>query len=127
MADAVNDSDSPPPTKKRAVCQKRVKENDRSLNMTAWLKFDSDKTRHVSTLSCKVCRQYKDKLLGIRNYNLAFVDGTSNVRASSFKDHAVTDMDKCAMAFFRNSTTTITYGVTNCNIFTPFFDGSYDV
>ena len=79
MADAVNDSDSPPQTKKRAVCQKRVKENDRSLNMTAWLKFDSDKTRHVNTLSCKDCRQYKDKLLGIHNYNLAFVDGTSKM------------------------------------------------
>ena len=73
----------------------------RSLNTTVWLKFDSDRHDNVNTLSCKVCRQYKDKLLGVRNYHPAFVDGTSNVRASSFKDHAVTDMHKRAMAFFR--------------------------
>ena len=112
MVDAVNDSDSPPPTKKRAVCQKTVekwiKENDRSLNMTVWLKFDSDRHDNVNTLSCKVCRLYKDKLLGMCNYHLTFVEGTSNVRASSFKDRAVTDMHKRAMAFIWNSTTTVT-------------------
>ena len=85
-----------PPTKKRAVFRKTVEkwieENNRSLNMTVWLKFDSDSHDHVNTLSCKVCSQSKDKLIGMRNYPPAFVEGTSNVRASSFKDHAVTDM-----------------------------------
>ena len=60
MADAVNDRDSPPPPKKRAVClktvEKWIKENHRSLNKTVWLKFDSDRHDHVNTLSCKVCR-----------------------------------------------------------------------
>ena len=91
MADAVNERDSPPPTKKRAVCwktvEKWIKENDRSLNTTVWLKFDSDSHDHVDTLSCKVCSQFKDKLIGMRNYHPAFVEGTSNVRSSSFKDH----------------------------------------
>ena len=105
MTDAVNDSDTPPPTKKCAVCQKTVekwiKENDRSLNTTVWLKFDSDSHDHVDMYSCKVCSQFKDiKLLGMRNYHPAFVEGTSNVRASSFQDHAMTDMHKRAMAFF---------------------------
>ena len=63
MADAVNDSDTPPPTKKCAVCQKAVekwiKENDRSLNTTDWLKFDSDRHDHVNTISCY---QFKDIL-----------------------------------------------------------------
>ena len=85
-------SDSPPPTKKRAaVCrktvQKWIKENDRLLNTTVWLKFDNDSHDHVNTLSCKVCSQFKDELIGMRNYHPAFVEGTS-----SFKDHAVTDM-----------------------------------
>ena len=105
----MNERDSPPPTKKRAVCWKTVekwmKENDRSLNTTVWLKFDSDSHDHVNTLSCKVCSRYKDKLIGMRNYHPAFIEGTSNVRASSFKDHAVTDMHTRAMALFRNSAT----------------------
>ena len=110
----MNERDSPPPTKKRAVCRKTVekwiKENDRSLNTTVWLKFDSNSHDHVNTLSCKVCSRYmyKDKLIGMRNYHPAFVEGTSNVRASSFKDHAVTDMHTRAMALFRNSATNVT-------------------
>ena len=56
---------------------------------------------------CKVCKLYKYELPGIHNYHPAFVEGTNFVRASSFKDHAVTDMHKRAMAlfFFWNSTT----------------------
>ena len=96
MADAVNKRDSPHPTKKRAICQKTVekwiKENDQSLNTTVWLKFDSDSHDHVDTLLCKICSQFKDKLLGMCNYHPAFVEGTNNVRASSFNDHAVTNI-----------------------------------
>ena len=42
-------------------------------------------------INCLVC---------IVNYHPAFVEGTSNVRASSFNDHAVTDMHKRAISFF---------------------------
>ena len=124
MADAVNERDSPPPTTKRAVCRKTVekwiKENDRSLNTTVWLKFDSDSHDHVNTLSCEVCSRYK--LIGMRNYHPAFVEGTSNVRASSFKDHAVIDMHTRAMALFRNSAT----NVTESPIVTSFLRSSMD-
>ena len=34
----------------------------------------------------------------MRNYRPAFVEGTANVRASTFKDHAATDMHRRAMA-----------------------------
>ena len=33
----------------------------------------------------------------MRNYNPAFVVGSKNLRASSYKDHAATDMHKRAM------------------------------
>ena len=63
MADAVNDSDSLPPSIKRAICwrmvEKWIKENDLSFNTTVWLKFDSDRHDHVNILSCKVCRQVR--------------------------------------------------------------------
>ena len=70
------------------------------INTTIWLKFDSHGHDHVNTLSCKVCRQYKDKLLGMHTCYPAFMEGTSNVSASPFKDHAVTDIHKCAISLF---------------------------
>ena len=35
--------------------------------------------------------------MGMRNYNAAFIEGTSNLRTSSFKDHASTEMHSRAM------------------------------
>ena len=40
---------------------------------------------------------FNEKLQGIRNYNPAFVVGLKNLRVSSYKDHAATDMHKRAM------------------------------
>ena len=37
----------------------------------------------------------------MRNYRPAFVKGTTNVRTSTFKDHAATDMHARAMTLFR--------------------------
>ena len=37
----------------------------------------------------------------MRNYRPAFSDDTSNVRTSTFKDHADTDMHKYAMVLFK--------------------------
>ena len=37
----------------------------------------------------------------MRNYNAVFVDGSSNLKTSSFRDHATTDMHKKAMALHR--------------------------
>ena len=37
----------------------------------------------------------------MRNYRPAFVEGTTNVRTSTFKDHASTDMHARAMTLFR--------------------------
>ena len=51
----------------------------------------------------------------MRNYHPAFVDRTNN-------DHVVTDMHKRAMAFFWNSTTT----VTESPIVTSLFRSSID-
>ena len=37
----------------------------------------------------------------MRNYRSAFIDGTTNVRTSTFKDHATTDMHTRAMSLFK--------------------------
>ena len=38
----------------------------------------------------------------MRNYRPAFIEGTSNVRTSTFKDHADTDMHKYTMVLFNS-------------------------
>ena len=76
-------------------------ENDRTLNTAVWLKFETDCRDHVHSLKCAVCSQFKDKLTSMRNYRPAFVEGTTNVSTSTFKDHAATDMHARAMTLFR--------------------------
>ena len=65
-------------------------ENDRVLNTSAWLKFDMADRDHVSSLRCEVRLQFKDKLVSMRNFRPAFIDGTTNVRTTAFKEHAAT-------------------------------------
>jgi len=77
-----------------------ISENDKTLQTIRWLGYEtaSGDREHVSMLKCNVCSKYKDKLCSMRNYRPAFVEGTTNVRASTFKDHAATDMHRRAMA-----------------------------
>ena len=37
----------------------------------------------------------------MRNYNPTFVEGTANTQTLAFKEHACTDMHKCAMALHK--------------------------
>ena len=96
-------SDEVPPAKKRGVSVKTVQnwitESDREMSTSAWLKYMYEKADrdYVATLKCSMCIQFNEKLRGMRNYNPAFVVGSKNLRASSYKDHAATDMHKRAM------------------------------
>ena len=94
-------------TKKRSVLKSTVDrwivDNDKALSTTVWLKYDTDpadRTR-VVTLKCSVCAKFVDRLVGMRNYNPAFVEGSGNLRASSFKDHAASDMHSRAMLLLK--------------------------
>ena len=78
-------------------------ENDCTLNTTVWLRFETDRRDHVLSLKCAVCSQFKDKLTSMCNYRSAFVDGTTNVRTSTFKDHAATDMHTRAMILLKSN------------------------
>ena len=80
----------------RRTVEKWISENDKTLNTTLWLRFEvaSDDREHVSTLKCSVCKQFKDCLISMQNYNPGFVEGTANTRMSAFKKHACTEMHK---------------------------------
>ena len=87
----------------RSSVDKWIAENDKVLNTSVWLKYDTDpfdRTR-VLSLKCSICSCFKDRLVGRRNYSSAFVDGSGNLRASSFKDHAASDMHSRAMLLLK--------------------------
>ena len=108
-------SDQAPPTKKRGVSKasvnKWIRENDKTLSTATWLKFDTDAANRgvVVALRCSVCKQFRDKLVGMRNYNSAYVEGSSNLRSSSFKDNASTEMHARAMQLLKKQVRIIMY------------------
>ena len=87
----------------RNTVEKWIIENDKVLDTTLWLKFDviAEDLEHVLKLKYSVCGQFKQQLISMRNYNPAFVDGTTNTHASSFKDHAITETHKRAMILYK--------------------------
>ena len=82
---------------------KWIVENDKSLNTSTWLEYGLVDRTYVSTLSCSKCTQFADKLQGVRNFNPAYIEGSKNLRASAFKDHAESEMHKRAMLLFKKS------------------------
>lgn len=84
------------PPKRREVTAKTVDkwilENDKTLNTATWLDYDLADRYHVAKLRCKVCTKFADELKGSRNFNAAFIQGSSNLRTTSFTDHAKTDL-----------------------------------
>ena len=92
-------------SKRRAVQKKTVEEwvsqYDKQFNTAVWLKFNTVDRTHVSTLRCSVCTQFQKQLESMRNFRPAFIDGTTNVRLSTVKDHAGTDMHAQAMLLYK--------------------------
>ena len=95
------------PSKNRGLTMKTVDkwivDNDKTLNTTTWLKYDKVDREYVATLKCSVCFRFNDKLRSARNYNSAFVVGSTNLRASAFKEHAASDMHLRAMTLLKKS------------------------
>ena len=88
----------------KTTVDKWIAENDKALSTTVWLKYDTDPADRtpVILLKCAICTRFKDRLVGRQNYSAAFVDGSGNLRASSFKDHAASDMHSYAMLLLKN-------------------------
>ena len=84
--------------KKRAVTAKIVEkwktDHDRELDTLTWLTYKMADRNHVDSMSCSVCTCFRAKIQGMRNFSQAFIEGTQNLRASSFKDQAASEMHK---------------------------------
>lgn len=98
-------SDRAPDSKRRIVTARTVEkwklENDKALSTTTWLTYKMADRDNVESLACSVCTRYNDRLKGMRNYTRAYIDGMTNLRTSSFKDHASSDMHTRAMTLFK--------------------------
>ena len=98
--------------------------NDKVLNTSIWLKFERADCDHMLSLKCAVCSRFNDKLVSIRNYRPAFVEGTTNIRTSSFKEHAATDMHTRTMVLFKKqqSSTVCEYAPIAKELLQPSMD-----
>ena len=98
------DPNAPDP-KRRSITARTVEkwklENDKTLNTATWLTYQMADRDHVKTIACSVCTRFNAQLKGMRNYTPAFIDGTTNLCTSSFKDHASTDMHARAMTLLK--------------------------
>ena len=85
-------SDAKRPKVQLRTVEKWLQEYEKSLNTLLWLRFKKADLNHVLSLQCAICIQFQDKLILMRNFRPAFIEGTCNVKTSPFKDHAATDM-----------------------------------
>ena len=72
-----------------------------------WLAYVVDHV-HVKCLKCSVCIKYKEKLEKTCNYNSAYINGSENLRISSFKDHASSYTYQRRMVFLEERNSCIT-------------------
>ena len=97
-------STSVPPANRgvnKRTADKWLAEYNKELNTSVWLRYELGDRNHVMRLKYAVCAQFGTKLESMRNYRSAFIDGTSNVCTSTFKEHATTDMHTRAMSLFK--------------------------
>ena len=90
----------------KKTVEKWILEHDKTLNTSTWLEYEASDCYHVATLKCKVCTRFVDKIRGSRNFNAVFIEGSANLRTSSFTDHAKSDMHQRAMLQLRKETST---------------------
>ena len=76
---------------------------EREHQSMAWLRADMDKEDRstVSTLWCFVCRKYKERICGQKNFSKAWIDGSTNHKTSNLTDHTCSEQHKSSMALFR--------------------------
>ena len=67
-----------------------------------WLNCDQHKGE-VTNLWCSVCREYKSRICGMKNFSEAWITGSENQRSSNVLDHASSEQHKSAMSQHRTA------------------------
>ena len=86
---------------KSATVDKWILDYDKTLSTSTWMQYERSDRSHVSKIFCSICKRYEDRIKGSRNFNRAFIDGSANLRTSSFRDHAKSDMHERAMSLLK--------------------------
>ena len=78
----------------KSTVDRWIAESDKTLNTSVWLTYDTDRAdrSRVVALKCSICARFRDRLVGRRNYSAAYIEGSVNLRASSYKEHAASEM-----------------------------------
>jgi len=99
--------------------------HDKTMETGTWLKYEEAEDKfHVAKLKCSVCVQFEQELKKIsRNFSSAFIEGTSNLRTSSFLDHAKCETHKRAMEMWKHQQIS-TYGPERRNILLQNLDSA---
>ena len=77
----------------KSTVDRWIAESDKTLNTSVWLTYDTDRAdrSRVVALKCSICARFRDRLVGRRNYSAAYIEGSVNLRASSYKEHAASE------------------------------------
>ena len=102
-------SDDNPPPKKWGVSAKTIEKwiakNNKALSTSTWLKYDKADCEYVATLKCSCASSCKTSYTVCTTIAMRlFIGGSKNLRASSFKDHAASDMHARAMLLLKKQT-----------------------
>ena len=79
------------------TAEKLIKSNDHHI--ADWLDIKASNGL-VTSMSCKCCEQFKDRIISLRNCLPEWVTGTSNVRLSAAKSHAVSSPHSYAYGLY---------------------------
>ena len=51
----------------------------------------------MALLYCSACRQFEDRIQGMKNFSMAWVTGSTNQKSSNVVDHVNNEQHKAAM------------------------------
>ena len=85
------------------TAHKWIAENEKELATATWLTYERLDRDNVAALKCKNCTMFESKLIGMRNFSRAFIDGCTNLKASAFKEHASSLMHQKSMVLYKKS------------------------
>ena len=84
----------------KATFEKWQRDNDRDHQTLVWRRCELERDHlHIAFLFCDVCKRYKDSFVSLRNFQMTWITGTTNLKISVVKEHANSEIhnDKVAM------------------------------
>ena len=87
----------------KATFDKWQRDNDRDHQMLTWLCCELEHYNvHVAFLFCDVCKRYKESIISMRNFQMTWITGTTNLKKSVVNLKSVSAKSK-GESLFANS------------------------